>query len=184
MWDMITGRSRGYGFVAFPDRAEAEKAVAAMQGVTLGARTIRVNWANQKGQPSNTQQQAMTQMGMTPATSYTPHQYPSQGAASYETVASQTGQSQTTVYVGNLTPYTTANDLVPLFMNFGYVVETRFQSDRGFAFVKMDTHESASMAICQLSGYNIHGRPLKTSVSSQRLSKSLSLSFISLHAVG
>ena len=65
--------------------------------------------------------------------------------------------------VGNLTPYTTQNDLVPLFQNFGFVAETRFQSDRGFAFVKMDTHENAAMAICQLSGYNVNGRPLKCS---------------------
>ena len=28
---------------------------------------------------------------------------------------------QTTCYVGKLTPYTTQNDLVPLFQNFGFV---------------------------------------------------------------
>jgi nucleolysin TIA-1/TIAR len=29
----------------------------------------------------------------------------------------------------------------------------------------MDTHENAAMAICQLNGYNVNGRPLKCSVS-------------------
>ncbi|KAG9536182.1 hypothetical protein KCU86_g24148, partial [Aureobasidium melanogenum] len=82
---------------------------------------------------------------------------------SYDTILAQTPQWQTTCYVGNLTPYTTQNDLVPLFQNFGYVTETRFQSDRGFAFVKMDSHENAAMAICQLNGYNVNGRPLKCS---------------------
>lgn len=53
MWDMKTGRSRGYGFVAFRDRAEAEKALSAMDGEWLGSRAIRCNWANQKGQPSS-----------------------------------------------------------------------------------------------------------------------------------
>ncbi|KAK5736257.1 E3 ubiquitin-protein ligase pub1 [Elasticomyces elasticus] len=163
MWDMKTGRSRGYGFVAFRDRAEAEKALSSMDGEWLGSRAIRCNWANQKGQPSFTQQQALAQMGMTPTTPYGHHSFPTQGAQSYEMIAQQTPQWQTTVYVGNLTPYTTQNDIVPLFQNFGYVTESRFQSDRGFAFVKMDTHENAARAICQLSGYNINGRPLKCS---------------------
>ncbi|KAI9667317.1 MAG: hypothetical protein M1821_000132 [Bathelium mastoideum] len=163
MWDMKTGRSRGYGFVAFRERADAEKALSSMDGEWLGSRAIRCNWANQKGQPSITQQQAMASMGMTPTTPYGHHHFPTQGMQSYEMVVQQTPAWQTTCYVGNLTPYTTQNDLVPLFQNFGYVTETRFQSDRGFAFVKMDTHENAAMAICQLNGYNVNGRPLKCS---------------------
>jgi nucleolysin TIA-1/TIAR len=165
MWDMKTGRSRGYGFVAFRERPDAEKALASMDGEWLGSRAIRCNWANQKGQPSISQQQAMAAMGMTPTTPFGHHHFPTHGVQSYDMVVQQTPQWQTTCYVGNLTPYTTQNDLVPLFQNFGYVVETRFQSDRGFAFVKMDTHENAAMAICQLSGYNVNGRPLKCSVS-------------------
>jgi nucleolysin TIA-1/TIAR len=165
MWDMKTGRSRGYGFVAFRDRGDAEKALSNMDGEWLGSRAIRCNWANQKGQPSYSQQQAMTQMGMTPTTPFGHHSFPTQGANSYEMVVQQTPAWQTTCYVGNLTPYTTQNDLVPLFQNFGYVTETRFQSDRGFAFVKMDTHENAANAICQLNGYQVNGRPLKCSVS-------------------
>lgn len=164
MWDMKTGRSRGYGFVAFRDRPEAEKALSSMDGEWLGSRAIRCNWANQKGQPSMAQQQAMQAMGMTPTTPYGHHQFPAHGVASYEVILTQTPSWQTTVYVGNLTPYTTPNDVVPLFQNFGFVVESRFQADRGFAFIKMDTHENAAMAICQMNGYNVNGRPLKCSV--------------------
>lgn len=163
MWDMKTGRSRGYGFVAFRERADAEKALSTMDGEWLGSRAIRCNWANQKGQPSVSQQAAMAAMGMTPTTPYGHHHFPTHGVQSYDMIVQQTPQWQTTVYVGNLTPYTTQNDLVPLFQNFGYVVETRFQADRGFAFVKMDSHENAAMAICQLSGYQVNGRPLKCS---------------------
>lgn len=163
MWDMKTGRTRGYGFVAFRERSDAEKALSSMDGEWLGSRAIRCNWANQKGQPSISQQQAMAAMGITPTTPFGHHQFPTQGVQSYDMVLSQTPSWQTTVYVGNLTPYTTQNDLVPLFQNFGNVVETRFQSDRGFAFIKMESHEVAAMAICQLSGYNVNGRPLKCS---------------------
>lgn len=166
MWDMKTGRSRGYGFVAFRDRGDAEKALSTMDGEWLGSRAIRCNWANQKGQPSISQQQAMASMGMTPTTPYGHHHFPTHGVQSYDMVVQQTPQWQTTCYVGNLTPYTSQSDLVPLFQNFGYVVETRFQSDRGFAFIKMDSHENAAMAICQLNGYNVNGRPLKCSVRS------------------
>lgn len=165
MWDMKTGRSRGYGFVSFRDRSEAEKALSSMDGEWLGSRAIRCNWANQKGQPSYSQQQAMAQMGVTPTTPYGHHTFPTNGPQSFEMIVQQTPQWQTTCYVGNLTPYTTQNDLVPLFQNFGYVTETRFQSDRGFAFVKMDTHENAANAICHLNSYQVNGRPLKCSVS-------------------
>lgn len=168
MWDMKTGRSRGYGFVAFRERGDADKALSSMDGEWLGSRAIRCNWANQKGQPSISQQQAMANMGMTPTTPFGHHHFPTHGAGSYDMVVTQTPAWQTTCYVGNLTPYTTQNDLVPLFSNFGYVTETRFQSDRGFAFVKMDTHENAAMAICQLSGFHVNGRPLKCSVSSHQ----------------
>jgi nucleolysin TIA-1/TIAR len=165
MWDMKTGRSRGYGFVAFRDRGDAEKALSSMDGEWLGSRAIRCNWANQKGQPSIAQQQALSAMGMTPTTPYGHHHFPTHGIQSYDMIVNQTPGWQTTCYVGNLTPYTTQNDLVPLFQNFGYVTESRFQADRGFAFIKMDTHENAAMAICQLNGYNVNGRPLKCSVS-------------------
>ena len=179
MWDMKTGRSRGYGFVAFRDREQAEKALSSMDGEWLGSRAIRCNWANQKGQPSISQQAAMNAMGMTPTTPFGHHHFPTHGVQSYDMIVTQTPAWQTTCYVGNLTPYTTQNDLVPLFGNFGYVVETRFQSDRGFAFVKMDTHENAAMAICQLSGYNVNGRPLKCSVSLEALAMHY-LAFVNL----
>jgi nucleolysin TIA-1/TIAR len=163
MWDMKTGRSRGYGFVAFRDRADAEKALNSMDGEWLGSRAIRCNWANQKGQPSISQQQAMLAMGMAPPGPFGHHHFPTHGIQSFDMIVAQTPQWQTTCYVGNLTPYTTQNDLVPLFQNFGYVVETRLQADRGFAFIKMDSHENAASAICQLNGYNVNGRPLKCS---------------------
>ncbi len=48
MWDMHTGRSRGYGFVSFRERPDAEIAIATMNGEWLGSRAIRTNWANNR----------------------------------------------------------------------------------------------------------------------------------------
>jgi nucleolysin TIA-1/TIAR len=62
-----------------------------------------------------------------------------------------------------LVPYCTQADLIPLFQSIGYLSEIRMQADRGFAFVKLDTHEHAAMAIVQLQGQMVHGRPIKCS---------------------
>ena len=53
MMDTITGRSRGFGFVSYRTRAEAEQAMGQMNGEWLGSRAIRTNWANQKSQAEN-----------------------------------------------------------------------------------------------------------------------------------
>ncbi|KAJ1947461.1 E3 ubiquitin-protein ligase pub1 [Kickxella alabastrina] len=156
MWDMTSGKSRGYGFVTFRDRNDADMAIAQMNGEWLGSRAIRVNWANQKA--SSKARQDMHQQ---------PHSVA--GTLSYEDVRDQTAHYKSTVYVGNLTNYTTQDQLQGLFQGYGYVVEFRMQSDRGFAFVKMDTHENAAMAITQLNGAMINGRPLKCSWGKDRL---------------
>ena len=82
--------------------------------VCAGLETGRfTNCANQKGQPSISQQQAMSAMGMTPTTPFGHHHFPTHGVQSYDMIVQQTPAWQTTCYVGNLTPYTTQNDLVP-----------------------------------------------------------------------
>ncbi|KAI8809419.1 hypothetical protein BJ742DRAFT_236461 [Cladochytrium replicatum] len=136
MWDSHTGKSRGYGFVAFRERSDADQAIQTMNGEWLGSRPIRVNWANQKSTAS-----------ITPA--------------SYESVVAQTPPYNTTVYVGNLAATTSQQDLVPAFIAFGYILEVRMQADRGFAFVKFDTHEHAAGAIVGMNGRQLHGRVLK-----------------------
>jgi nucleolysin TIA-1/TIAR len=161
MWDMNSGKSRGYGFLAFRDKTDAEQAIATMNGEWLGSRAIRVNWANQKtqGGPATTSTGSpMSSSGTAPA----PMNFMG-GPLSYETVVTQTPAFNTTVYVGNLVPYCTQADLIPLFQSIGYLSEIRMQADRGFAFVKLDTHEHAAMAIVQLQGQMVHGRPIKCS---------------------
>lgn len=46
--DRETGRSRGFAFVEMTDAAEAEKAIAALNGTELGGRTLTVNEARPK----------------------------------------------------------------------------------------------------------------------------------------
>lgn len=49
--NMKTGRSRGFGFVAFRKRADAERAISCMDGEWLGSRAVRCSW--KKGRHSN-----------------------------------------------------------------------------------------------------------------------------------
>ncbi|KIR26554.1 nucleolysin TIA-1/TIAR [Cryptococcus deuterogattii 99/473] len=181
MWDMNSGKSRGYGFLSFRDKADAEQAIASMNGEWLGSRAIRVNWANQKTQTGGsrtgggTPSYSAPSMGAPPVPAGVPSAYgaaapgvvPGVGVGgavgSFETVASQTPEFNTTVYVGNLIPYTTQADLIPLFQGYGYIVEIRMQADRGFAFVKLDTHQNAALAITHLQNQLVHGRPIKCS---------------------
>lgn len=156
-----------------------------MNGEWLGSRAIRVNWANQKtqtggGRPGGGPGMGGGMGGMGPpmgggmggppggmrmgspmgagggAPSYS-------SPTSYEAVAAQTPEFNTTVYVGNLIPYTTQADLIPLFQGYGYITEIRMQADRGFAFVKLDTHQNAALAITHLQNQLVHGRPIKCS---------------------
>jgi nucleolysin TIA-1/TIAR len=82
MWDPATQKSKGYGFVAFKDKSDAEDALRRMNGVYVGSRQIRVNWANHK---TNSKVQARFSTGGT-----------------YEEIFAQSSPFNTTVYVGNL----------------------------------------------------------------------------------
>ncbi|CEP61371.1 Pub1p LALA0_S03e01376g [Lachancea lanzarotensis] len=53
MWDMQTGRSRGYGFVSFSDQSQAQKAMEHNQGAVVNGRAIRINWASKREQNNN-----------------------------------------------------------------------------------------------------------------------------------
>jgi len=161
MWDMNSGKSRGYGFLAFRDKTDAEQAIATMNGEWLGSRAIRVNWANQKTQGAPAPGMGSPRPGVG-GSAPAPINFQG-GPLSYESVVQQTPAYNSTVYVGNLVPYCTQADLIPLFQSIGYLSEIRMQADRGFAFVKLDTHEHAAMAIVQLQGQMVHGRPIKCS---------------------
>ena len=153
-----------------------------MNGEWLGSRAIRVNWANQKTQTGGGRTGGESPAGAYGSGGAGRGSMGGSGGAggfvsssgggggagssagmSYEQVVAQTPEYNSTVYVGNLIPYTTQADLIPLFQGYGYIVEIRMQADRGFAFVKLDTHQNAALAIVQLQNQLVHGRPVKCS---------------------
>ena len=48
--DRDTGQPRGFGFVEMPNDAEAERAIAALNGMELGGRALNVNEARPKAE--------------------------------------------------------------------------------------------------------------------------------------
>jgi len=46
--DRMTGRSKGFGFVEMPDRAQAQAAIDALNGKDIDGRALRVNESQPK----------------------------------------------------------------------------------------------------------------------------------------
>ena len=71
------------------------------------------------------------------------------------------------LYVGNLSYETTSDELRTLFSGVGQVESCNLIIDRetdrskGFAFIEMDSKESANAAKEKLNGQDLHGRVLK-----------------------
>lgn len=70
------------------------------------------------------------------------------------------------LYVGNLPPQMTEEQLQTIFSEAGHVASAKIINDRqtgqprGFAFVEMETKMEVQKAISMLNGRNIDGRPL------------------------
>jgi len=71
------------------------------------------------------------------------------------------------LFVGNLSPDTTSEELLALFSEVGEVDSCNLITDRdsgrskGFAFVEMKSKDSADSAKERLNGQDLHGKPLK-----------------------
>ena len=78
------------------------------------------------------------------------------------------------LFVGNLSPNTTENDLQDAFAAHGTVTETNLMMDRmtnrprGFAFVTMSSDEEAQKAIAALNGAQLDGRALTVNIAKPR----------------
>lgn len=121
--------------------------ISTLNGEWLGTRPLRINWANQKAHSRSST-------------------HDSSGVPlTYEQILAASPSHNTTVYVGNLHPMTTQQDIVALFQNISFVREVRLQAERGYGFAVLDTHEAAATAIHQLVSNNtqLHGRALRIS---------------------
>ncbi|AEE75468.1 RNA binding protein nucleolysin; oligouridylate binding protein [Arabidopsis thaliana] len=144
MWDQKTGRSRGFGFVSFRNQQDAQTAINEMNGKWLSSRQIRCNWAT-KGATSGDDKLSSDGKSVVELTT-------GSSEDGKETLNEETPENNsqfTTVYVGNLAPEVTQLDLHRYFhaLGAGVIEEVRVQRDKGFGFVRYNTHPEAALAI-------------------------------------
>jgi cold-inducible RNA-binding protein len=71
------------------------------------------------------------------------------------------------LFIGNLSPDTTGDELRDLFSEVGEVDSCQLITDRdsgrskGFAFIEMKSTENANSAKEKFNGQDLHGKPLK-----------------------
>eukprot|EP01129_Flabellula_baltica_P009638 TRINITY_DN3964_c0_g1_i1.p1 TRINITY_DN3964_c0_g1~~TRINITY_DN3964_c0_g1_i1.p1 ORF type:complete len:656 (-),score=156.55 TRINITY_DN3964_c0_g1_i1:20-1987(-) len=141
MWDQNTGKSRGYGFVAFRKKEDAISAMNEMHSQYIGSRPVRINWANQK----------LVAKGDGPRT------------LDYKTVKKMSNTHNKTVYVGNLTPDISKQDLTMKFARYGELEDIRLISHKGIAFVKFVEHDSAARSIVGMDGERVGVKMIRCS---------------------
>ncbi|XP_043233738.1 nucleolysin TIAR-like isoform X3 [Amphibalanus amphitrite] len=141
--DPQTQKSKGYGFVSFVKKMEAENAITAMSGQYLGSRNIRTNWATRKP----------------PAPKNDPNAKP----LSYEEVFNQSSPTNFTVYCGGVTLGLSEELIQKTFSPYGLIHEIRVFKDKGYAFVRFSTKESATNAIVSVHNTEINGQLVKCS---------------------
>jgi RNA recognition motif-containing protein len=114
--DLLTGRSKGYGFVRFSDEADRDRALTEMHGQYCSTRPMRVSLATaKKPQPA----QAVLAMA-SPLSGH--HQLPGMPSTSAHGDPFGTDSTNTTVFVGGLDGNVGEEELRSHFAPYGELV--------------------------------------------------------------
>jgi len=158
MKDPHTMVHKGYGFISFVNKADAETAIAQMNGQWLGSRKIRTNWATRKVQPGGGE--ILAQAGSVGGGGGGGSKYGHK--LDYNEVWSRSSDTNTTVYCGGINNL--SEDLIrSTFGMYGQITGIHPFPDRGYAFVRFATKEAACNAICGIHGMEINGGTAKCS---------------------
>ncbi|CAG9860238.1 unnamed protein product [Phyllotreta striolata] len=142
--DPQTLKSKGYAFVSFVKKAEAENAIQSMNGQWLGSRSIRTNWSTRKPPPPRTEKPALRQK-----------------QPAFEEIYNQTSPTNTTVYCGGFASGLTDDLVHKTFAPFGAIQDIRVFKDKGYAFIKFMSKESATHAIENVHNTEVNGHTVK-----------------------
>lgn len=144
--DPQTLKSKGYAFVSFVKKAEAENAINAMNGQWLGNRSIRTNWSTRKPPPPR---------------SVSTRQSSNSKPVTYDEVYNQSSPTNCTVYCGGFTSGMSEELMQKVFSQYGTIVDIRAFKDKGYAFIKFSNKESATRAIEAVHNTEINGQLVK-----------------------
>ncbi|GJN33196.1 hypothetical protein PR202_gb21767 [Eleusine coracana subsp. coracana] len=150
VYDRMTGRSRGFGFVTMSSAEEAGAAVEQFNGYTFQGRPLRVN------------------CGPPPPRDDSAPRAPRGGGGS------SSFDSGNKVYVGNLSWGVDNSTLENLFSEQGQVIDARVIYDResgrsrGFGFVTYGSSDEVNNAISNLDGVDLDGRQIRVTVAESK----------------
>lgn len=140
--DPQTLKSKGYAFVSFVKKNDAESAIQAMNGQWLGSRAIRTNWSTRK--PLTTTGKGVSK------------------TADYEEIYNKTSPTNTTVYCGGFPANVLTDDMIyKHFGQFGQIHDIRVFKDKGYAFIKFTSKEAAARAIEGTNNSDVYGHAVK-----------------------
>ncbi|XP_007252311.2 nucleolysin TIAR isoform X1 [Astyanax mexicanus] len=148
--DMTTGKSKGYGFVSFYNKLDAENAIVHMGGQWLGGRQIRTNWATRKPPAPKSVQDSkqIAHLG-------------SSKQLRFEDVVNQSSPQNCTVYCGGIQSGLSEHLIRQTFSPFGQIMEIRVFPEKGYSFIRFSSHESAAHAIVSVNGTTIESHIVK-----------------------
>ncbi|MBA0615793.1 hypothetical protein Godav_015903 [Gossypium davidsonii] len=164
IYDKVTGRSRGFGFVTMSTIEEVEAATQQFNGYELEGRALRVNSG-----PPPPRREEFSPRGARGG--------PSMGARGGPPMGARGGPpmgASNRVYVGNLSWGVDDIALETLFSEQGRVVEAKVVYDResgrsrGFGFVTYSSADEVNSAIKSLNGCDLDGRPIRVTVAESR----------------
>ncbi|KAK1308745.1 hypothetical protein QJS10_CPA09g02069 [Acorus calamus] len=150
IYDKMTGRSRGFGFVTMSSVEEARAAEQQFNGYELDGRAMRVN------------------SGPPPSKNDSSRGFRSSGSSNGSFDASNR------LYVGNLSWGVDDEALQTLFNEQGKVLDCKVVYDRetgrsrGFGFVTYSSSEEVNNAISSLDGAELDGRSIRVTVAESR----------------
>lgn len=154
-------KSKGYGFVSYVKRSDAELAINTMNGQWLGSRAIRTNWATRK--PPTRSGGAGGGGGGGAAFDITSGGSSSGKHLSFEEVYHQSSPSNCTVYCGGILQGLSDELIQKRFSHYGQIQEIRTFKEKGYAFIKFTTKEAATNAILATHNSEINGHVVKCS---------------------
>ncbi|XP_047329797.1 RNA-binding protein CP29B, chloroplastic-like [Impatiens glandulifera] len=186
IYDKMTGRSRGFGFVTMSTPQEVEAAARQFNGYELEGRPIRVN----AGPPPPKREREGESSFRSPRSGgggygggggggYGGGGYGGGGGGGYGGGGGGGGygvsnDSSNRLYVGNLSWGVDESALESLFSEQGKVLEAKVVYDResgrsrGFGFVTYGSAKEVNNAIDSLNGADLNGRSIQVSVAESR----------------
>lgn len=151
IYDKVTDRSRGFGFVTMGSMDEAREAIRMFDGSQVGGRTVKVNFPEV---PRGGERKVMGPKIQSTNQSFvdTPHK----------------------IYAGNLGWGVTSQGLRDAFadqpglVSAKVIYERETGRSRGFGFISFSSAEAAASALQSMNGVELDGRPLRLNMAADK----------------